>query len=85
MRSALQSTRQPLLRTHFNWTLRSSPFETAITHSCREIDGRSNCTGVSARRRCDAARFLSLTPPLLLPARAPYGALAATSVAILPG
>lgn len=32
----------------------------------------------------DAARFLLLTPPLPLPARAPYGALAATSVAMLP-
>ncbi|WP_197376741.1 oxygenase MpaB family protein [Mycolicibacterium baixiangningiae] len=33
----------------------------------------------------DAARFLLLTPPLPLPARAPYGVLAATSVAMLPG
>ncbi|MCV7430851.1 oxygenase MpaB family protein [Mycolicibacterium bacteremicum] len=32
----------------------------------------------------DAARFLLLTPPLPLPARAPYAALAATSVAMLP-
>jgi uncharacterized protein (DUF2236 family) len=33
----------------------------------------------------EAARFLLLTPPLPLPARAPYGVLAATSVAMLPG
>jgi uncharacterized protein (DUF2236 family) len=32
----------------------------------------------------DAARFLLLTPPLPLAARAPYGALAATAVAMLP-
>lgn len=32
----------------------------------------------------DAARFLLLIPPLPLPARAPYAALAATSVAMLP-
>lgn len=33
----------------------------------------------------DAARFLLLTPPLPLAARPPYGALAATAVAMLPG
>jgi hypothetical protein len=32
----------------------------------------------------DAARFLLLTPPLPLVARAPYGVLAATSVSMLP-
>jgi uncharacterized protein (DUF2236 family) len=32
----------------------------------------------------DAARFLLLTPPLPLAARAPYGALGATAVAMLP-
>ncbi|MCG5434288.1 DUF2236 domain-containing protein [Mycobacterium sp. MYCO198283] len=32
----------------------------------------------------DAARFLLITPPLPLAARAPYGVLAATSVAMLP-
>jgi uncharacterized protein (DUF2236 family) len=32
----------------------------------------------------DAARYLLLTPPLPLTARAPYGALAATAVAMLP-
>lgn len=32
----------------------------------------------------DAAKFLLLTPPLPLPARAPYGVLAATSVSMLP-
>ena len=32
----------------------------------------------------DAARFLLLTPPLSLAARAPYGVLAATAVAMLP-
>ena len=32
----------------------------------------------------DAARFLLLTPPLPLAARAPYGVLAATAVAMLP-
>jgi uncharacterized protein (DUF2236 family) len=33
----------------------------------------------------DAARFLLLTPPLPIAARAPYGLLAATSVSMLPG
>lgn len=33
----------------------------------------------------DAARFLLLTPPLPMAVRAPYGLLAATSVAMLPG
>jgi uncharacterized protein (DUF2236 family) len=33
----------------------------------------------------EAARFLLLTPPLPLMARAPYGLLAATSVSMLPG
>jgi uncharacterized protein (DUF2236 family) len=33
----------------------------------------------------DAARFLLLTPPLPVAARAPYGLLAATSVSMLPG
>ncbi|MDR3659334.1 MAG: DUF2236 domain-containing protein, partial [Mycobacterium sp.] len=32
----------------------------------------------------DAARFLLVTPPLPIAARAPYGLLAATSVAMLP-
>lgn len=32
----------------------------------------------------DAAKFLLLTPPLPLPARAPYGVVAATSVSMLP-
>ncbi len=32
----------------------------------------------------DAARFLLITPPLPLPARAPYGVLAAAAVALLP-
>ena len=32
----------------------------------------------------DAARFLLLTPPLSLAARAPYGVLAATAVSMLP-
>lgn len=32
----------------------------------------------------DAARFLLLTPPLPLAARAPYGVLAATAVSMLP-
>lgn len=36
------------------------------------------------REARDAARFLLLTPPLPLPARAPYGVVAATSVAMLP-
>ena len=38
--------------------------------------------GTAAAR--DAARFLLLTPPLSLAARAPYGALTATAVAMLP-
>jgi uncharacterized protein (DUF2236 family) len=33
----------------------------------------------------DAARYLLLTPPLPIPVRAPYGMLAATAVAMLPG
>ena len=32
----------------------------------------------------DAARYLLLTPPLPIAARAPYGLLAATSVSMLP-
>jgi uncharacterized protein (DUF2236 family) len=44
---------------------------------------RPELHGTAAAR--DAARFLLLTPPLPLPARAPYGVLAATSVAMLPG
>ncbi|WP_304112963.1 oxygenase MpaB family protein [Mycolicibacterium bacteremicum] len=44
---------------------------------------RPELRGTAAAR--DAARFLLLTPPLPLPARAPYAALAATSVAMLPG
>jgi uncharacterized protein (DUF2236 family) len=43
---------------------------------------RPELTGTPAAR--DAARFLLLTPPLPLAARAPYGLLAATSVAMLP-
>ena len=43
---------------------------------------RPELRGTSAAR--DAAKFLLLTPPLPLPARAPYGVLAATSVAMLP-
>ena len=38
----------------------------------------------TARRTSEAARFLLLTPPLPLLARAPYAALAATAVAMLP-
>lgn len=44
---------------------------------------RPELRGTQAAR--DAARFLLLTPPLPLVARAPYGALAAASVALLPG
>ncbi|TFV61181.1 DUF2236 domain-containing protein [Mycobacterium sp. PS03-16] len=44
---------------------------------------RPELRGTAAAR--DAARFLLLTPPLPLPARAPYGVLATTSVAMLPG
>lgn len=43
---------------------------------------RPELTSTAAAR--DAARFLLLTPPLPLLARAPYGVLAATSVAMLP-
>jgi len=43
---------------------------------------RSELKGTPAAR--DAARFLLLTPPLPLAARAPYGLLAAASVALLP-
>ena len=44
---------------------------------------RPELTGTAAAR--DAARFLLLTPPLPIAARAPYGVLAATAVAMLPG
>lgn len=43
---------------------------------------RSELRGTAAAR--DAARFLLLTPPLPLLARAPYGVLAAAAVAMLP-
>ncbi len=43
---------------------------------------RPELRGTSAAR--DAARFLVLTPPLPLAARAPYGVLTATAVAMLP-
>lgn len=43
---------------------------------------RPELCGTAAAR--DAARFLLLTPPLPIAARAPYGILAATSVAMLP-
>ena len=43
---------------------------------------RPELQGTAAAR--DAARFLLLTPPLPLAARAPYGALTATAVAMLP-
>jgi uncharacterized protein (DUF2236 family) len=43
---------------------------------------RPELKGTAAAR--DAARFLLLTPPLPIAARAPYGVLAATSVAMLP-
>jgi uncharacterized protein (DUF2236 family) len=43
---------------------------------------RPELRGTTAAR--DAARFLLLTPPLPLAARAPYGVLSATSVAMLP-
>ena len=43
---------------------------------------RGELRGTAAAR--DAARFLLLTPPLSLPARAPYGVLASAAVALLP-
>lgn len=43
---------------------------------------RSELSSTPAAR--DAARYLLLTPPLPIAARAPYGLLAATSVAMLP-
>ena len=43
---------------------------------------RPELSGTPATR--DAARYLLLTPPLPIIARAPYGVLAATSVAMLP-
>ncbi|ULE32333.1 oxygenase MpaB family protein [Mycobacterium sp. IDR2000157661] len=43
---------------------------------------RPELAGTAAAR--DAARFLLLTPPLPVAARAPYGVLAATAVAMLP-
>ena len=56
-------------RTEKNWRHGSTSF------------GRS----CPARRRAGRRRFLLLTPPLPLAARAPYGVLAATSVSMLPG
>jgi uncharacterized protein (DUF2236 family) len=44
---------------------------------------RPELSGTPAAR--EAARYLLLTPPLPLAARAPYGLLAATSVSMLPG
>ena len=44
---------------------------------------RPELSGTPAAR--EAARFLLLTPPLPIVARAPYGLLAATSVSMLPG
>lgn len=43
---------------------------------------RAELRGTEAAR--DAARFLLITPPLPLLARAPYGVLAATSISMLP-
>ncbi len=43
---------------------------------------RPELSGTASAR--DAARYLLLTPPLPIAARAPYGLLAATSVAMLP-
>ncbi|HYZ67686.1 MAG TPA: oxygenase MpaB family protein [Mycobacterium sp.] len=43
---------------------------------------RPELSGTAAAR--DAARFLLLTPPLPIAARAPYGLLAATAVSMLP-
>jgi uncharacterized protein (DUF2236 family) len=43
---------------------------------------RPELSGTAAAR--EAARFLLLTPPLPIAARAPYGLLAATSVSMLP-
>lgn len=48
----------------------------------RIADYRPELKGTTAAR--DAARFLLVTPPLPLLARAPYAALAATAVAMLP-
>ena len=48
----------------------------------RLADFRPELGGTAEAR--DAARFLLLTPPLPLAARAPYGVLAATAVAMLP-
>jgi uncharacterized protein (DUF2236 family) len=44
---------------------------------------RPELSGTPAAR--EAARFLLMTTPLPLAARAPYGLLAATSVSMLPG
>src|ERR1700761_2680809 len=45
-------------------------------------DFRPELRGTAAAR--DAARFLLLTPPLSLAARAPYGALSAAAISMLP-
>ena len=50
--------------------------------ACRIRTFRPELRSTAAAR--DAARFLLLTPPLPIAARAPYGLLAATSVAMLP-
>lgn len=58
------------------------PPRTEAQLRARLDDYRSELRGTAAAR--DAARFLLLTPPLPLVARAPYGLLAATAVALLP-
>lgn len=58
------------------------PPRTAAQLAERIAAYRPELQGTAAAR--DAARFLLLTPPLPLLARAPYSALAATAVAMLP-
>ena len=50
----------------------------------RNDSTRSGRSCAARRAARDAARFLLLTPPLPLAARAPYGVLAATAVSMLP-
>lgn len=58
------------------------PPRTAAELAARIERFRPELSGTAAAR--DAARFLLLTPPLPIAARAPYGVLAATAVAMLP-
>lgn len=58
------------------------PPRTEAALRSRHAQYRPELRGTEAAR--EAARFLLLTPPLALPARAPYGVLASAAVGLLP-